>query len=119
MLEKDGQTTIITPELEAERAREESINCDIIISQRGGLVSTLGSTLCKKKVCIDSQNCEQISLLKKSIPRLKQSPKPFHDARIIKDTDEIRILKKASSVIDQMFDLCTQTIKKGRRESEL
>ena len=119
VLEKGGQTTIIAPELEAERAREESINCDIITSQRGGLVSTLGSTLNKKKVCIDSQNYEQISLLKKSIPRLKQSPKPFHDARIIKDTDEIRILKKASSVIDQMFDLCTQTIKKGRRESEL
>ena len=119
VLENGGQTTIIAPELEAGRAREESINCDIITSQRGGLVSTLGSTLNKKKVCIDSQNCEQISLLKKSIPRLKQSPKPFHDARIIKDTDEIRILKKASSVIDQMFDLCTQTIKKGRRESEL
>ena len=119
VLEKGGQTTIIAPELEAERAREESINCDIITSQRGGLVSTLGSTLNKKKVCIDSQNYEQISLLKKSIPRLKQSPKPFHDARIIKDTDEIRILKKASSVIDQMFDLCTQTIKKGRSESDL
>ena len=119
VLENGGQTTIIAPELEAGRAREESINCDIITSQRGGLVSTLGSTLNKKKVCIDSQNCEQISLIKKSIPRLKQSSKPFHDARIIKDSDEIRILKKASSVIDEMFDLCTQTIKKGRRESEL
>ena len=119
VLENGGQTTIISPELEAGRAREESINCDIITSQRGGLVSTLGSTLNKKKVCVDSQNCGQISLLKKSIPRLKQSSKPFHDARIIKDSDEIRILKKASSVIDQMFDLCIQTIKKGRRESEL
>ena len=41
VLEKGGQTTIIAPELEAERAREESINCDIITSQRGGLVLSL------------------------------------------------------------------------------
>ena len=57
--------------------------------------------------------------LKKSIPKIKQSSVPFHNARIIKDSEEICVLKKASSVIDKMFDLCTQTIKKGRRESEL
>ena len=28
-------------------------------------------------------------------------------------------MKKASSVIDEMFELCAQTIKKGRKESEL
>ena len=28
-------------------------------------------------------------------------------------------MKKASSVIDEMFELCAQTIKKGKRESEL
>jgi len=57
--------------------------------------------------------------LKKSISKLKQSSAPFYNARIIKDSEEIRILKKASSVIDEMFELCTQTIKKGRTESEL
>jgi Xaa-Pro aminopeptidase/Xaa-Pro dipeptidase len=57
--------------------------------------------------------------LKKSIPKLKQSSIPFYNARIIKDSEEIRILKKASSVIDEMFELCVQTIKKGRKESEL
>ena len=57
--------------------------------------------------------------LKKSIPRLKRSSEPFYNARIIKDSDEVRILKKASSIIDQMFELCTQTIKKGRSESDL
>jgi Xaa-Pro aminopeptidase/Xaa-Pro dipeptidase len=57
--------------------------------------------------------------LKKSIPRTKQSSDPFYNARIIKDSEEIRILKKASSIIDEMFELCTQTIKLGRSESEL
>jgi len=114
-----GKTTIIAPELEAQRAKEDSVNCNVITSQRGGLVSTLASTIKKKKICTDCQNYSVMQSLKKSIPKLKQSSIPFYNARIIKDSEEIRILKKASSVIDEMFELCTQTIKKGRTESEL
>ena len=118
ILENGGQTTIIAPELEAGRAKDESINCDVITSQRGGLISTLAS-LKKKKICIDCYNYSVMQSLKKSIPRLKRSSEPFYNARIIKDSDEVHILKKASSIIDQMFELCTQTIKKGRSESDL
>ena len=118
ILEKGGQTTIIAPELEAGRAKDESINCDVITSQRGGLISTLAS-LKKKKICVDCHNYSVMQSLKKSIPRLKRSSEPFYSARIIKDSDEVHILKKASSIIDQMFELCTQTIKKGRSESDL
>ena len=118
ILEKGGQTTIIAPELEAGRAKDESINCDVITSQRGGLISTLAS-LKKKKICVDCHNYSVMQSLKKSIPRLKQSSEPFCNARIIKDSGEVHILKKASSIIDQMFELCTQTIKKGRSESDL
>ena len=118
VLENGGQTTIIAPELEASRAKDESINCDVITSQRGGLISTLAS-LRKKKICVDCQNYSMMKSLKKSIPRLKQSSEPFYNARIIKDSEEVRILKKASSIIDQMFELCTQTIKKGISESDL
>ena len=118
VLEKGGQTTIIAPELEAGRAKDESINCDVVTSQRGGLISTLAS-LKKKKICVDCQNYSVMQSLKKSIPRLKQSSEPFYNARIIKDSEEVRILKKASSIIDQMFELCTQTIRKGRSESDL
>ena len=118
ILENGGQTTIIAPELEAGRAKDESINCDVITSQRGGLISTLAS-LKKKKICVDCHNYSVMQSLKKSIPRLKQSSEPFYNARIIKDSEEVRILKKASSIIDQMFELCTQTIKKGRSESDL
>ena len=107
ILEKGGKTTIIAPELEAQRAKEDSINCNVITSQRGGLVSTLASTMKKKKICTDCQNYSVMQSLKKSISKLKQSSDPFYNARIIKDSEEIRILKKTSSVIDEMFELCT------------
>jgi len=119
ILEKGGKTTIIAPDLAAQRAKEDSVNCDVITSQRGGIVSTLASTIKKKKICTDCQSYSVMQSLKKYIPKLKQSSVPFYNARIIKDSEEIRILKKASSVIDEMFELCVQTIKKGRKESEL
>ena len=117
VLEKGGKTTIIAPELEAQRAKEDSVNCNVVISQRGGLVSSLSSTIKKKKICTDCQNYSMMQSLKKTIPSIKQSSTPFYNARIIKDSEEIRILKKASSVIDEMFELCVQSIKKGRKES--
>ena len=51
-----GKTTIIAPELEAQRAKEDSVNCNVITSQRGGLVSTLASTIKKRQICTDCQN---------------------------------------------------------------
>lgn len=120
VLEKGGNTTIISPELEVGRAKSESIDCDVITSERGqGLVLDLVKKIKNKKVCTDCQNYQMMESLKKSVPKIKHSTGPFYDARIVKDTQEITILKKASKIIDEMFELCTRKIKKGQKESEL
>lgn len=120
ILEKGGNTTIISPELEVDRAKSESSNCEVIPSERGiGLISTLVKKIKKKKVCTDCQNYEMMGLLKKSVKGMKHSTKPFYNARIIKDSKEIIVLKKASKIIDEMFELCSKKIRKGQRESEL
>jgi len=120
VLEKDGKATIIAPELEIGRAKEESINCDVITSERGiGLLAGLVSKIKGKKFCTDCQNYSVMQSLKKSVPKIKQSTEPFYNSRIIKDDDEIAILKKASKIIDNMFELCAKKIKKGQKESEL
>jgi Xaa-Pro aminopeptidase/Xaa-Pro dipeptidase len=117
---EDGKTTIIAPKLEAERAKTESVDCTVVGSERGAdLISDLVSRIKNKKACTDCQNYTTMQLLKKSVPKLRHSTGPFHDARIIKDSGEILILKKASKIIDAMFELCTKRIKKGQSESEL
>lgn len=122
MLEKDGETTIIVPKLEADRAKAESQECVIITSERGSrLISLLVSKIKNKKTCIvvDSQNYDTITSLKKSVPRIKATTMPFYTARMTKDQNEIAILKKASKIIDNMFELCIKKIKAGQKESEL
>jgi Xaa-Pro aminopeptidase/Xaa-Pro dipeptidase len=120
ILEKNGQTTIVAPELEIGRARDESIDCNVITAERGaGLISGLMPKIKNSKVCTDCQNYPTMELLKKSIPTIKHSTNPFYRAREIKDVKEIIILKKASQIIDEMYELCVKKIKAGLRESDL
>lgn len=120
VLEKNGKTTIIAPELEVQRAKDESTDCNVVTSERGtALISSLTSMIKSKKPVTDLQNYTIAQSMKKSIPNVKFSTDPFYEARIIKDSKEISILKKASKIIDDMFELCTKKIKVGQKESEL
>ncbi len=120
LLEKSGKTTIIAPELEVGRAQEESQECDVITAERGnGLISSLIKKIKKNRVCTDCQNYSIMMSLKKSVPKIKSSTEPFYNSRIIKDTNEIQILKKASKIIDEMFEISSKKMKVGQKESEL
>ncbi|TLX66222.1 MAG: aminopeptidase P family protein, partial [Thaumarchaeota archaeon] len=119
VLDKNG-ATIVSPELEMGRAKEESTDCKIVKSERGkGALSTLVGLLKGKKVCTDSNNYDVIKTLKKSIPSVKSTTDPFYRVREVKDSGEINILKKASSILDEMYELCVDEIKIGKSESEL
>ena len=120
LLEKNGKTTIIAPELEVGRAKSESKDCDVITAERGtGLISSLISKIKKNQVCTDCQNYSIVTSLKKSIPKIKPSTEPFYNSRIIKDKNEIAVLKKASKIIDDMYEICSEKMKVGQKESEL
>ncbi len=120
ILEKGQKTTIIAPALEADRAKEESVDCEIIPTERGSeFLSTLISKIKSRKPCTDCNNFSMMNSLIQSVPNIKHSSEPFTLSRIIKSPNEIQILKKASKTIDEMFDLCTKSIKSGQRESEL
>ncbi len=119
VLEKDG-VTIIAPELEVGRAKEESIDCKIGKSDRGkGSISTLIDLIRGSKVCTDTNNHDVIQSLKKNLPRVRPSTEPFYQARQVKDKSEILILRKCSSILDEMYELCVDEIKIGMSEVEL
>ena len=88
-------------------------------SERGsGLISTLINEIKQKRACTDSQNYQILNSIKKSNPKLKPNPQPFYDTRIIKDEQEISILKKLQKIIDEMFELCTKKMRNGQKESD-
>ncbi|RNJ79505.1 MAG: M24 family metallopeptidase [Nitrosopumilus sp. B06] len=117
---KKGRTVIITPELEAGRAAAESTDCDVIVAQRGsGMIPTLAREAGRSSVCTDCRDYTTMTAVKKLIPRVRQSVEPFYESRMIKDEAEARILKKASRIIDGMFEMCAKKMRAGQKESEL
>jgi len=120
VLEKGGKTTIIAPELEAGRAEDESCDCEIVQSERGTpLIASLASKIGGKKACTDCQNHQVLASIRKSVPQAVATTEPFYNARMIKDEQEVAILKKASRIIDEMFELSAGKMGAGQRESEL
>src|SRR5713226_7875803 len=76
ILDKNS-TTIVSPELEMGRAKEESTNCKIVKSERGkGSLATLVRLLKGRKVCTDSDSYTTIESLKRSIPVVRSSTDP-------------------------------------------
>jgi Xaa-Pro aminopeptidase/Xaa-Pro dipeptidase len=119
ILDKSG-TTIIAPELEVDRAKEESVNSKVVKSERGkGSISTLINAVRGKKICTDTNSYDLIQSLKKNLPKAKSSTEPFYHAREVKDPDEIGLIKKASSILDELYELCVDEIKIGMSEMEL
>lgn len=119
VIDKTG-TTIIAPELEMGRAKEESVNCKVIKSERGkGSIYTLINMVKGSKVCTDTNNYDIVRSLKKSLPRVKSTTEPFYQARQVKDREEIGIIKKCSNILDEMYELCVDEIKTGMSEMEL
>ncbi|HJU13354.1 MAG TPA: aminopeptidase P family protein, partial [Candidatus Nitrosotalea sp.] len=119
ILDKTG-ATIIAPELEMGRAKEESANCKVIKSERGkGSITTLIEALKGRKVCTDTNSYDVVQTLKKYLPKVRSTTEPFYRARQVKDRGEISILKKCSSILDEMYELCVDEIKIGMSEMEL
>ena len=118
------RATIIAPGLEVERARSESVECDVVAADgRGaaGMISSLAGRIKAGggRACTDCRDYSVVASLKKSIPGIVPSAEPFNSSRMVKDAGEIEILREASGIIDGMFDLCSNRIREGQRESEL
>jgi Xaa-Pro aminopeptidase len=119
ILDKNG-CTIVSPELEMGRVKEESTDCDMVKSERGkGSLSTLIKILKGKKICTDTDSYNIVESLRRSFPTLRSSTDPFYRAREIKDSQEIDVLRKASSILDEMFDVCKSDIMIGQSETQL
>jgi Xaa-Pro aminopeptidase len=119
ILDKSG-CTIVSPELEMGRVKEESTGCDIVKSERGkGSLATLVKMLRGRKVCTDSDSYNIVESLKRSLTLIHSSTDPFYRAREVKNSQEIAILRKASSVLDDMYEMCVGELMIGQSEAQL
>jgi Xaa-Pro aminopeptidase/Xaa-Pro dipeptidase len=120
LLNSDG-LKLVSPKLEVARARKGSRNCEIIESERGSdMLKSLLSNLGQGNVCTDCNDYSTLQKIRQKIgKRLVHNIAPFHNARKIKDDNEIEIIAKASRILDGLFAVCEEKIKAGMSEKQL
>ncbi|HXW12803.1 MAG TPA: aminopeptidase P family protein [Nitrososphaeraceae archaeon] len=113
---------LFVPKLERSRAANESKDSEIITAERGsGLMKSVIPNLPKYKFYSDCSNYETVQSI---LPHTDNSSfvineDPFRKARIIKDDSEIERIRRASDIIDKLYQVCSEEIKKGMTEKQL
>ena len=117
VLEKGGRATVVASPLEAGRAREEAPDCEV--AESADVLPEVASRLRGRRACTDARDHQTVSALRRKMPGILVDPAPFLGARMVKDDEEISALRRASRLIDEMFELCASKMRAGMRESEL
>jgi Xaa-Pro aminopeptidase len=114
---------LIVPKLEYSRALRMSKYCDVISSERGKtLTDSLFNQLNQNYEVFYSNNNHYIikELGKKMGNRIIIAEhNPVEKLREIKDEQEIDNIRRASKIIDRLFEVATKEIKVNRAEEEI
>lgn len=116
----DKGTTLIAPKLEYGRAEGTSIDCEVVPTERGSeLISTFVSQLKKSKTCTDCAQYSTVESVRKQGGDIYVNTEPFFQTRMIKDDTEVKIITKASGILDKLYEICNEEIKIGLSERDL
>jgi Xaa-Pro aminopeptidase len=121
--ERDTKTKLVVPKLEYTRAINTSKECDIISSDRGiASINTLMNMIKDNDIVItDSNDFDIIDKIQKKTGNksIINGNNLLYNLREIKDTKEIDYIKKASKIIDKLFEIAIKEIKDGITEEQI
>jgi Xaa-Pro aminopeptidase len=117
----DGDITkLIAPKLEYSRAEKTSIDCEVLGTERGGeLISTFVSQVKGSRVCSDCSDYSTVESIRKQGIDIMVNTDPFFQTRRIKDQTEIKVISKASKILDGLYQICEEEINVGLSERDL
>ena len=121
---KNSQTTnLLVPKLEYSRALNNSSECNVISSDRGTALINGFMTLIKDNdfVFLDNNDFDIISKMQSKIgnKNIIADNNLLYDTRQIKDKIEIENIKKASKIIDKLFEITKEELKENITEEHL
>lgn len=116
----DNGTKLIAPKLEYGRAEKTSIDCEVVQTERGSeLISTFVSQIKNSKACTDCSDYSTVESVRKQGGDIAVNTEPFFQTRRVKDDTEIKIIAKASRILDKLYEICKDEIKVGLSERDL
>jgi Xaa-Pro aminopeptidase len=116
----DQFTKLIAPRLEYGRAEQTSVDCEVVPTERGSeLVSTFVTQIERSKACTDCSDYSMVELVRKQGGDISVNTEPLFQTRRIKDAAEIKVIAKASRILDKLYEICEDEIKAGLSERAL
>jgi Xaa-Pro aminopeptidase len=116
---KEG-TKLIAPRLEYSRAVQSSIDCEVVPTERGSeLLASFVSNIKGRKACTDCSDYGTVEQIRKLEGNVTVDTEPFFQARSIKDEAEMKVIAKASRILDRLYEICEDEIRPGVSEREL
>ncbi len=113
-------TRLIAPKLECGRAEKTSVDCEVVPTERGSeLISTFISQIKGNKTCTDCCDYSTVELVRKQGGDISVNTEPFFQTRKIKDGAEIKVIAKASRILDKLYEICKEEITVGLSERNL
>lgn len=113
-------TRLVAPKLEYSRAEKSSIDCEVIPTERGSeLLSSFVGQIKNKKACTDCSDYGTVEQVRRLQGNITVDTEPFFQARRIKDEAEIKVITKASRILDGLYEICEDEIKPGISERNL
>ncbi|WP_415282049.1 M24 family metallopeptidase [Candidatus Nitrososphaera sp. FF02] len=116
----EAGTKLVAPKLEYSRAQKTSVDCEVVPTERGSeLLSTFVSQVMNRRICTDCSDHATIEQVRKLGGNIPVDTEPFFQTRRIKDDAEVRIITKASHILDKLYGICRDEIKAGMSERDL
>jgi Xaa-Pro aminopeptidase/Xaa-Pro dipeptidase len=116
----ENGTKLIAPKLEYGRAEQTSIDCEVVPTERGSeLVSTFVSQIKNNKAVTDCSDYSTVESVRKLGGNVAVNTEPFFQTRRTKDDAEIKVIAKASRILDKLYEICEDEIKTGLSERDL
>jgi len=120
VLSTQDDVKLIAPRLECSRAEKTSIDCEVIPTERGSeQLSTFVAELKKSKACTDCSDYPTVESIRKLGGIIAVDTEPFFQTRRVKDSVEIKVIAKASRILDRLFEICKEEIKTELSERDL
>lgn len=116
----DSGTKLIAPRLEYSRASKDSIDCEVLPTERGSeLIAKFASEISGLKACTDCSDYSTVESVRKHGGDIMINAEPFFETRKIKDEREIKVISKAARILDRLYEICSQEIKARMSERDL
>ena len=115
----DG-TRLIAPKLEYSRAAKSSVECEVVPTERGSqLLSSFVAQVKNRKTCTDCSDYGTVEQVRRLGGNIAVDTEPFFQTRRIKHDAEIKVIAKASQILDKLYEMCEDEIKPGVSERDL